>query len=103
MNNVTKQQPALSRTEITQRVRGIVVDLLGIDQEWLRETSELQTDLRISRAGITALLLRIEYELQVTFHISDLERMLQAANGGGGTFGQLLDLIEGAVRAGGTR
>jgi acyl carrier protein len=91
-DSTTIQRP-ISRTEINQKVRGILSEQLDIAPEELPEYARFDQTDADSLDGVEILMaIEESFEIELDF----LATMTQAP-----TVGQLCDLVEGAVKAGG--
>jgi acyl carrier protein len=91
----TIQRP-ISRTEIAQRVRGIIADALVTGPGSIREPLYLRVGLGISSAQHGVIVMLIESAFAVRLPEACTNEFWAV-----GTVGELCDLVEGAVRGGG--
>lgn len=90
-------QRPISRTEICQRVRGIIADALVIGPGAVRDTLPLHLGLRINTAQLGVIVKLIESGFGIELPDAITEEFWAA-----GTVGDLISLVEGAM-SGGTR
>jgi acyl carrier protein len=94
MSNAALQRP-ISRTEICQRVRGIIADALTVGPASVREALYLRVGMGITspQLGVIVLLIESAFGIQLPEACTD---EFWAA----GTVGELISLVEGAVSGG---
>jgi acyl carrier protein len=88
-------QRPVSRTEICQRVRGIIADALVIGHGSVRETLYLREGLRVNTAQLGVIVTLIESGFGIELSEARTDEFWAT-----GTVGELISLVEGAVSGG---
>ena len=79
----------MERDVIVERMRGVLVSELGLDEAKINEDARFEEDLDVDSLGVVELLMALEDEFGVTIPDEDAESIM--------TVGQAIDLVHGKL------
>ena len=79
----------MDRNEITERLTGVLVSELGLEQDKIKDEAHFEEDLDVDSLGVVELLMALEDEFDVKIPDEEAESIV--------TVGQAIDLVQGKL------
>jgi acyl carrier protein len=79
----------MDRSEVSERLTGVLVSELGLDASKIRDDAHFEEDLDVDSLGVVELLMALEDEFDVKIPDEDAESIV--------TVGQAVDLVHSKV------
>ena len=80
----------MDRSEIAEKLHGVLVSELGLDADKIAEDADFEKDLEVDSLGVVELLMALEDEFGVKIPDEDAENIH--------TVGQAIDLVHGKLQ-----
>ncbi len=79
----------MDRNEIAERLTGVLVSELGLEQDKIKDEAHFEEDLDVDSLGVVELLMALEDEFDVKIPDEEAESIV--------TVGQAIDLVQGKL------
>lgn len=79
----------MERSEVSERLNGVLVSELGLDAEKINDGAHFEEDLDVDSLGVVELLMALEDEFDVKIPDEEAESIV--------TVGQAVDLVHGKL------
>ena len=79
----------MDRTEVSDRLKGVLVTELGLDEDKITDEAHFEEDLDVDSLGVVELLMALEDEFDVKIPDEEAESIV--------TVGQAVDLVQTKV------
>ena len=79
----------MERSEVSERLTGVLVSELGLDAEKINDGAHFEEDLDVDSLGVVELLMALEDEFEVKIPDEEAESIV--------TVGQAVDLVTGKL------
>ena len=80
----------MDRSEVSERLTGVLVSELGLDASKIRDDAHFEEDLDVDSLGVVELLMALEDEFGVKIPDEEAESIM--------TVGQAIDVVHGKLR-----
>jgi acyl carrier protein len=81
----TKEKEKMDRSEVSERLTGVLVSELGLDESKIKDDAHFEEDLDVDSLGVVELLMALEDEFDVKIPDEEAESIV--------TVGQAVDLV----------